>query len=88
MNSIMKYKCKHCRFQWQGNNDTFSQVIEHERKHNEKQKKLKHNQKQEKITISTRRKSQLQGKTINKRITKKKKPISNRKITKRRSSIR
>ncbi|MDX1595914.1 MAG: hypothetical protein R3327_03140 [Nitrosopumilaceae archaeon] len=84
----MKYKCQKCRFQWEGNNDTFYQVIEHERIHSEKQKKLESIQKNEKIRISSRRKSQLRGKTINKRITQKKKPSPNRKVTKKRASIR
>lgn len=84
----MKYKCQHCRFQWEGNTDTFFQVIEHERIHKEKQKKLKNLQKHEKIRILSRRKSQLQGKTINKQIMQKQKQSFNRKVTKKRSSIR
>lgn len=84
----MKYKCQKCRFQWEGNNDTFFQVIEHERIHKEKQSKLENIQRNEKIRITSRRKSQLHGKTINKKITQKKKPSSNRKVTKKRSSIR
>jgi len=67
----MKYKCQQCRFQWEGNTDTFSQVIEHERIHKEKQKKLKNIQKDEKIRISSRRKSQLGGKPLTKRLSKK-----------------
>ena len=51
-------------------------------------KKIESSQKQEKVMISTRRKSQLKGKTINKRIQKKKKPNPSRKITKKRASIR
>lgn len=84
----MKYKCQQCRFQWEGNTDTFSQVLEHEKIHKEKQNKLETIQKNEKIRISSRRKSQLQGKTINKTIRQKKKPPSNRKVAKKRSSIR
>jgi len=84
----MKYKCQQCRFQWEGNNDTFFQVIEHERIHKEKQQKLEKIQKDEKTRISSRRKSQLEGKTINKTIKQKKKPSPNRKVTKKRSSIR
>ncbi len=51
-------------------------------------KKIESSQKQEKVMISTRRKSQLKGKTINKRIQKKKKPNTSRKVTKKRASIR
>lgn len=52
-------------------------------------KKIESAQNQEKVRISNRRKSQLKGKTINKTIQKKKKPIrQNRRPTKKRSSIR
>jgi len=45
--------------------------------------------KEERIRIASRRKSQLQGKRINKGIEKKKKPIrTGRKITKKRSTVR
>ncbi len=84
----MKYKCQQCRFQWEGNTDTFFKVLEHEKIHKEKQQKLETNQKNEKTRISSRRKSQLKGKTINKQITHKKKSSPNRRVAKRRSSIR
>lgn len=52
-------------------------------------KKIEDARKQEKIHISSRRKSQLKGKTINKTIQKKKKPARrNRRVTNKRSSIR
>jgi hypothetical protein len=52
-------------------------------------KKIENVQKEEKIRISNRRKSQLKGKTINKIIQKKKKPVKkNTRQTKKRSSIR
>ena len=50
--------------------------------------KLEQDQKREKIRITSRRKSQLRGKTINKRIQKRKKPITTRRPAKKRSSIR
>lgn len=84
----MKYNCSQCKFRWEGNSDTFFKVIEHEKIHTEKQKKLENIQKNEKIRISSRRKSQLKGKTINKKIMKREKPASSSKVTKRRVSIR
>jgi hypothetical protein len=52
-------------------------------------KKIENDSKQEKIRISARRISQLKGKTINKIIQKKKKPIrQHRRPGKKRSSIR
>jgi len=52
-------------------------------------KKMEDTRKEERIRIASRRKSQLQGKRINKGIEKKKKPIrTGRKITKKRSTVR
>ena len=50
---------------------------------------MEDSRKEEKIRISSRRKSQLQGKRINKGIEKKKKPVrAGRKVTKKRSTVR
>lgn len=51
-------------------------------------KKIEDSKKVEKIHISARRKSQLRGKTINKRIQKKAKPSLKKRPDKKRSSIR
>jgi hypothetical protein len=52
-------------------------------------KKMEDIRKEERIRIASRRKSQLQGKRINKGIEKRKKPIRvGRKITKKRSTVR
>ena len=52
-------------------------------------KKIEEDKKKDKIRISQRRKSQIKGKTINRQIQKKNKPIKqNRKSAKKRSSIR
>jgi len=32
----MKYQCKICNFHWEGNSDTFSQVLIHEKTHKKK----------------------------------------------------
>ncbi len=29
----MRYRCKNCNFQWEGNSDTFDKVLAHERTH-------------------------------------------------------
>ena len=29
----MKYKCRDCSFNWQGNSDTFGKVLVHEKTH-------------------------------------------------------
>lgn len=51
-------------------------------------KKIEEDKNKEQIRISQRRKSQIKGKTINKRIQKKKRPVrQSRKVTKKRSSI-
>jgi hypothetical protein len=50
---------------------------------------MEQQRKHEKIRISQRRKSQLKGKTINKGIKKRKKPVrEGRRVTKKRASIR
>lgn len=36
----MKYNCKHCSFNWDGNSDTFKQVLVHEKTHLKKMSKL------------------------------------------------
>lgn len=52
-------------------------------------KKMEDTRKEERIRITSRRKSQLQGKRINKGIEKKKKPVrAGRRITKKRSTVR
>ena len=51
-------------------------------------KKIEDERKYERIHISVRRKSQLKGKTIHKRIQKKSKPSLKRRQSKKRSSIR
>ncbi len=59
--------------------DTLKQII----------KKIEENKHKEKIRISVRRKSQKKGKTINKGISKRKKPIrSMRRQSKKRVSVR
>ena len=34
----MKYSCRECEFMWEGNPDTFSKVLEHEKTHKKSQK--------------------------------------------------
>lgn len=33
MISTMKYNCKDCKFKWEGNMDSFNQVLAHEKSH-------------------------------------------------------